>query len=141
MDSLLEKYLLLFTDSCYTSLIFSFNSEIILWSMLGFNYNQIAVSIVSSLGWYVGHLINYLFGIIFARIHKATSDSETKNRNYAKLQEFYSGRYQLMMLLTAVPFFGSILTTFSGYAKYNLKRFTILTIISRIIYLIYKLAL
>ncbi len=138
MNSLYEKYLLLFTDSCYAGLIFSFNSEVILASMLHFKYNNALVSLISSLGWYTGHLVNYLLGNIFAKIHKARSATDQLDERYKTLQNIYSGNSQYIMLLCSVPYFGSLITTFSGYAKYSLVRFTIFSLVSRLLFLSYK---
>lgn len=105
-----EAYLLLFTDALINNLAISINYEFVFATMRSFgNYNKILMILSASFGSSFAFTLNYLLGIIIGRI---LGKGNTNN--------FILKYMMIILLLSAVPFFGKFVLVIAGLYRYNI---------------------
>ncbi|WP_369406209.1 DedA family protein [Wolbachia endosymbiont of Dirofilaria (Dirofilaria) immitis] len=132
----MENYLLLFTDNLVSSLILPVYQGFVFYTMLYFrsHYNPLLMLLFGVLGSSIGGIVNWHLGKITIFARKA----------YYKLENEYIIPKILrnllicaVTLLSWVSALGSAIQVLSGYFKLNFSSFTLLTIISNFLYLLY----
>ncbi|NUY39554.1 DedA family protein [Wolbachia endosymbiont of Litomosoides brasiliensis] len=132
----MENYLLLFTDNLVSSLILPIHRGFVFYTMLYFRsyYNPLLTLLFGVLGSSLGGMVNWYLGKITISIRKSYHklENEHKTPGIIKNPLIYA-----VVLLSWVPAFGSVVQILSGYFKLNLSAFTLLTILSNLLYLLY----
>ncbi|QKX02885.1 DedA family protein [Wolbachia endosymbiont of Litomosoides sigmodontis] len=132
----MENYLLLFTDNLVSSLILPIHRGFVFYTMLYFRsyYNPLLTLLFGVLGSSFGGVVNWYLGRITISIRKSYHklENEHKTPKIIKNSLVYA-----VTLLSWAPAFGSVIQILSGYFKLNLSAFTLLTILSNLLYLLY----
>ncbi len=115
--NLTEIYTLLFTDTLVSNFAFNASSEIAISSMKIFGlHDPYIIVVVAALAFFASCCINYVLGVICYRI-LSPLNSEENNKNI-KIDLVRNNKHlPLLLLLSAVPFFGKFIILFSGFCK------------------------
>lgn len=113
----LEIYTLLFTDTLVSNFAFNASSEMATSSMKIFGlHDPYIVVMVAALAFSVSCCINYVLGIICYKILSPLNSEE--NKENIKIDLVRNSKYlPLLLLLSAVPFFGKFIILFAGFCK------------------------
>jgi len=118
-----EAFSLLFVDSFVSNIVISFQRELIFHSMKMFgNYNYLIMFVVATCGSLCGNIVNYIFGRVALNIFYSSKNEQNilRHKNLTKL--YY--KYEIfILLLMAFPFWGSIISLFSGFFKTRFLKF------------------
>ena len=120
--NLTEIYLLLFTDTLVSNLAINPSSELVIYSMKVFNsYNPYIIIAITAVSFSIASCINYLLGIICHKI-LAPLASEEASSSQNKIEQIRRSNYLfLLLVLSAVPFFGKFIIVFAGFCRINLS--------------------
>ena len=113
--NLTEIYTLLFTDTLFSNFAFNTSSELALYSMQIFElYNPYIIIAVASAAFLVSCCINYIIGVV---CYKILSPLNTEEKNGTiRIDIIRTSKYlPLLLLLSAVPFFGKFVILFAGF--------------------------
>ena len=111
----LESYSLLFTDSLVSNLAINANAEFVIYSMKMFgNYSHWLMIIIASSAFIVAISLNYLLGRLLFNIFKYGAEPRS---DLLKLPFLNSKSIFLILLLSAIPFFGKFIPLFAGLKR------------------------
>ncbi|NRB11572.1 MAG: DedA family protein [Rickettsiaceae bacterium] len=130
---MLEIYALLFVDTLVSNLAFNINTEIVINSMLVFDYNKIIIIIVTAMAYFVSILINYLFGKITYNILAPISADKEKSQDRMGLIK--NSRFlPLILLISGIPMMGKFVILFAGFCKVRLLMVISFAMIAKLTY-------
>lgn len=133
-----EKFFLLFSDSFFTNLAIDTSSEIVIHAMKIFGGAEtLQIILVASCGYLLAVLANYLLGKI---IFKAVTivDDKNKDTRFSNIDMIKNFKYlRLILLLSAVPFFGKFIALFAGFCNIGLFRTILYCVIAKVMYYSY----
>lgn len=125
MDQL-QAYSFLFNDSLQSSLLFIPRLPYALDSMLAFNsYNPYIILIISFFANIIGSSINWILGILCRRLETLERFAHRID-SFKKAENFFNQKGKWILLLAAVPLWGSFFTTVAGALRLNFSQFIIL---------------
>ncbi|PCJ25776.1 MAG: hypothetical protein COA94_05825 [Rickettsiales bacterium] len=109
-----EIYALLFTDTLVSNFAFNASSEMVTASMKIFGtYNPYHVILIASAAFFIVSCVNYLLGII---CYKIVIPFNSKEADLSRITNLRKSRYLIIiMMLSAVPFFGKFVMLFAGF--------------------------
>ena len=115
--NLIEIYTLLFADTIVSNFAFNTSEELAIYSMRVFGlYNPYIVIAVAALAFFIACCINYVLGIICYRVLSPLNSEE--NTENIKIDIVRNSKYlPLLLMLSAVPFFGKFVVLFAGFCK------------------------
>ncbi|MDC0864912.1 DedA family protein, partial [Rickettsiaceae bacterium] len=113
-----EIYLLLFTDTLVSNLVFITTPELIFHTMKKFGlHNGYLVVSISSLAFTISIFLNYLFGIICYKILLPFSKEESKIIEQ-RVSNIRNNKYTpLVLICAAIPFWGKFIILFAGLCR------------------------
>ena len=138
MDNL-QAYIFLFNDSLLTSLMFvprtSYATDVMV--MLG-NYNPYLIFIISFIASIIGLSINWIFGSFIRKLERLERFA-SRLESLQIAENFFNRRGKWILLLSAFPLWGALLTTGAGVLRFNLFHFLILVSFSKFIGLAFQI--
>lgn len=134
-----EAYSFLFSDSLFSNLMLSTNSELAINTMriLGI-YDLRIVFIIALLGFIVAIVINYLCGIVGYNLYRFSTD-QTLHTRYNKVVEFFEKYGAYLLLLAGIPPFGKFIILLAGFARFGVMKTILITFVSKASYYYYML--
>ena len=124
MDNL-QAYIFLFNDSLLTSLMFvprtSYATDVMV--MLG-NYNPYLIFIISFIASIIGLSINWVFGSFIRKLERLERFA-SRLESLQIAENFFNRKGKWILLLSAFPLWGALLTTGAGVLRFNLFHFLI----------------
>ena len=115
---LIETYALLFTDSLVSNFAINFSDELVIHSMKVFgSYDSYLIVIVASFAFLISACINYIFGVL---CHNILAPFRPQEEGASKInpEQIRSHKYLILMLmLSAIPFFGKFVILFAGFCR------------------------
>lgn len=139
--SLTENFMLIFTDTLIANIVFCFTNELAISTVKIFDHHNVYITIATAIfAFILASIFNYIFGTICFKILKPMQikredvkdlTSNTNKNNYS----------YLILILSAIPFFGKFMMFFAGFAKINFKKALFVTVLSKALYYIYFIIL
>ncbi len=132
----MENYLLLFIDNLLSSLILPIYEGLVFYTMLYFRsyYNPLLMLLFGVLGSSIGGIVNWHLGKITIFARKAYHKLENEYTTPKIIRNLLICAVTLLSWMSAL---GSAIQVLSGYFKLNFSAFTLLTILSNFLYLLY----
>ena len=135
----LEALTYLFFDCFFASLIIPIRQETVIHTMLIFaEYDRYIIFIIASLAGVLGSLLNYYIGFFVFRLRDRGLfhiDDKLAERSQSYANKYFS----CLILLSALNFWGSLITFFAGFARINFLLYISLLISSRLFYYLYTI--
>jgi membrane protein YqaA with SNARE-associated domain len=139
MDKL-EAYSYLFTDTLYSSLVLSPHSELVIDVMHAFGeYDLKLILLLATLASSLGHIINWLLGIVFRTILKIDKVKKDSQNSLAKGEQIYRKYFYWTPILAFLPLWGSFVSLMAGIFRVRAIYIFIMVFISELLYYSYKL--
>lgn len=142
MQHPLEKYLLILSDSLFGNLAIDNSKEIAIYSVAIFGgYSSLLVLVFALAGYTVASVLNYILGRVIFNILKPR-DEEKRKKSETNINLIRKSRFMpLVLILSAVPFWGKFVPLFSGFCRVNFKTTIGICIASKLVYYCYVLFL
>lgn len=136
---LFQAYLFLFNDSLLTSLIFvpRLSYAIDVMTILGI-YNPYFIFITSFIANVIGLVINWTIGSFIRRLETFERFAD-RISSLKSAEIFFNHKGKWILLLSAIPFWGSLFTTAAGVLRFNIFHFVILVSFSKFVGLAWKI--
>ncbi|MBN8511700.1 MAG: hypothetical protein J0L79_01530 [Rickettsiales bacterium] len=133
-----EIYALLFTDTLTSNLAINISTELVLPSMKIFgNYHNFQILLVTFAAYCIAICLNYVLGIL---CFKVLSPINSRNVEHSKmvLDKFKNSKaIYLLLILSAVPFFGKFIVVFLGFLRLRFSYTLLLGGAMKLLYLSY----
>lgn len=116
--TIFETYTMLFVDTLVSNFAFNSSTELSIHAMKIFgHYNGYLIIIISSLAFMISSCVNYIFGMACYKILSPLNAKEGAKKD-ERIKKLRSSPYlPLMLMLSAIPFFGKFVMLFSGFCK------------------------
>lgn len=117
----IEKLSFLFTDTFYSNLVLSFDSEIAFWAIYEFDGLSQSVVIVGLAAIISGMLANYFFGVV---LHNMFIKGIKGDRllKYNSLGDMWQRWHMTLFCLCLVPNAYKVLLVLCGFLKFNFPK-------------------
>ncbi len=129
---------LLFTDTLTSNLAINISTELVLPSMKIFgNYHNFQILLVTFAAYCIAICLNYVLGIL---CFKVLSPINSRNVEHSKmvLDKFKNSKaIYLLLILSAVPFFGKFIVVFLGFLRLRFSYTLLLGGAMKLLYLSY----
>lgn len=116
--TLFETYTLLFIDTLVSNFAFNSSTEMAINAIKIFDsYNTYLVILAASFAFMFSSCINYIFGMACYKILSPLNTEEGESLNDRTKQMRSSPYLPLLLMLSALPFFGKFVMLFAGFCN------------------------
>lgn len=133
-----EIYALLFTDTLTSNLAINISGELVLPSMKVFgNYDNFQILLVALAAYCIAICLNYVLGILCFKVLSPINSRDVENSKRVLDKIKNSKAIYLLLILSAVPFFGKFILVFLGFLRFRCSHTLLLGGIMKLLYLSY----
>lgn len=137
-----EIYALLFTDTLTSNLAINISTELVLPSMKIFgNYNNFQILLVTLAAYCVAICLNYVLGILCFKVLSPINSRDVEHSKMVLDRFKNSQAIYLLLMLSAVPFFGKFIVVFLGFLRLRFAHTLLLGGGVKLLYLSYYIFL
>lgn len=133
-----EIYALLFTDTLTSNLAINISTELVLPSMKIFgNYHNFQILLVTFAAYCIAICLNYVLGILCFKVLSPINSRDVEHSKMV-LDKFKNSKaIYLLLILSAVPFFGKFIVVFLGFLRLRFSYTLLLCGVMKLLYLSY----
>jgi membrane protein YqaA with SNARE-associated domain len=125
-------YIGIFLISFLASSIFPLSSEPFVALMVYLDYNILLILVFATIGNFLGSLSNYYFGLLGDKFFLSKYIKED-NKYRLKAEKIFNRFASWALFFSWIPIVGDLFCVYAGTIKYNLKRFSVIVFLGKLI--------
>ncbi|MGC0371436.1 MAG: hypothetical protein DGJ47_000125 [Rickettsiaceae bacterium] len=133
--NLVEFYSLIFTDTLFANLAFSFTGEVALQTVSAFNNHNIFITLIVVISAsMLAYIANYYLGKITFSIIKPLQNEKGQENNDFFIALKNNKIFRLFLFLSAMSIYGKFIVFFAGVARLCFKQVLLISFIAKLFY-------